>query len=246
MSETSIKLRRILLPMDVSRDSLTALNVAFDLAAALQGEVAGMFIEDADLIAAVTLPFAREVGSFSGISKQIGNADIENRFRAVAGKAREAVVQAGRKLKVPASFRVTRGDVPDEILTAAADADLVILGKAGWSAGTIRVPGRTCLAILSRSKIPVLIAEHGSRLGPPVMVIHDHTEAGERALEVGRELSRSLGWDMVIFWVEGMSGSDQVLEKMHEGKARLMVLPSSLPLREHAHQLLKWPVLFVP
>jgi nucleotide-binding universal stress UspA family protein len=245
MSDAAMTFRRILLPMDVSRDSLSALNVAFNLAAVLQGEVTGVFIEDADLLAAVGMPFAREVGSFSGISNRIRGADMEDRFRAVAGKARDAVVQAGRRLKVPASFRVSRGDVCDEILTAAADADLVILGKAGWSAGTIRTPGSTCMAILSRSKIPVLIAEDGTRLGPSVMVVHDHTDAGRRALDVGRELSRSLGWDIVVFWVEGMSGTDEVLEKMHEDKPRLMVLPSSLPLRKRAHRL-KWPVLFVP
>jgi nucleotide-binding universal stress UspA family protein len=240
-----MKFRRILLPVDVSRDSLSALNVAFNLAAALQGEVTGVFIEDADLVAAVNMPSAREVGSFSGICKRIGGAEMETRFRAVAGKARDAVVQAGRKLKVPASFRVVRGDVSDEILAAAADADLVILGKAGWSAGTVRTPGSTCLSILSRSRIPVLIAEAGTRFGPPVTVVHDRTDSGRRAMDAGHELSRSLGWDIAVFWAEGMSGTDEVLERMLEDKPRLMVLPSSLPLRKRPHRL-KWPVLFVP
>jgi nucleotide-binding universal stress UspA family protein len=240
-----MKFRRILLPLDVSRDSLCALDVAFSLAAALRGEVTGVFIEDADLLAAVGMPFAREVGSFSGISKRIRGADLEDGFRVVADKARDAVIQAGRKLKVPTSFRVVRGDVCDEILTAAADADLVILGKAGWSAGAVRTPGSTCLSVLSRSRIPVLIAEHGTRFGPPIMVVHDKTEAGHRAMEAGHELSRSLDWDIVVFWVEGMSETDEVLEKMNEDKPCFMVLPSSLPLRERPHRL-KWPVLFVP
>jgi hypothetical protein len=56
MTEVSAKLWRILLPLDVSRDSLTALQAAFDLAAALGGEVSGLFIEDASLLAAGSFP----------------------------------------------------------------------------------------------------------------------------------------------------------------------------------------------
>src|SRR3990172_2409627 len=159
MSEIDRKLQRILLPLDVSRDSLTALEIAFNLAASLGSEIAGLFIEDAALLLAGSLPFAREVGSLSGIRRQIGSEDIEHRFRAVASKARQAILEAGDRLKVRSSFRVARGEVPAEILTAAMEADLVILGKTGWSAGGFRRPGSTCLAILSRSRIPVLIVE---------------------------------------------------------------------------------------
>ncbi len=70
MSEVRAEIRRVLLPLDVSRDSLTALEIASNLAAALGGEVSGLFIEDTELLTAGSLPFAREVGSFSGISRR--------------------------------------------------------------------------------------------------------------------------------------------------------------------------------
>jgi nucleotide-binding universal stress UspA family protein len=242
MSEAAGKRRRILLPVDVSRDSLTALEIAFDLAAALGGEISGLFIEDARLVAAGSLPFAREVGSMSGIRRSIGIADIEERFRAVADAARTALDEAGRRLKVPSSFRVARGDVPGEILSAAVDADLVVLGKAGWSAGTFRKPGSTCLTILSRSRVPVLIVEKGVRLSPPIMVVHDGA-AGERALAFARALSSELGWDVAAFPVEEALQSGGVFERARQEKPRLIVLPSSL-----SERLPSWtcPVLFVP
>jgi nucleotide-binding universal stress UspA family protein len=245
MSEIARTRRRILLPVDVSRDSLSALEIAFNLAAALGGEISGLFIEDVELLVAGSLPFAREVGSLSGISRQIGSADIEHRFRAVAGKARDALAEAGRRLNVRSSFRVTRGDVPAEILTAATDADIVVLGKAGWSIGTFRKPGSTCLAILSRSRIPVLIVERGATLSPPILVVNDNTAAGQRALDFARDLSRSLGWEIVVFSVQGNATGTDVLQSVRQDKPRLIVLPSSLPLGECASQL-KCPVLFVP
>ena len=245
MTEVSAKLWRILLPLDVSRDSLTALQAAFDLAAALGGEVSGLFIEDASLLAAGSLPFAREVGSLSGTRQPIGSSDIERTLQAVANRARHAIGEAGQRLKVRFSFRVTRGDVPAEILTAAADADMVVLGKAGWSIGTFRKPGTTCLASLSGSRIPVLIMEQGAALAAPILAVNDGTPAGRRAVDFAHELSRNLGWGIAVFSVHGMSKGDDVLDSIRQEKPRLMVLPSSLPLTECASKL-RCAVLVVP
>ena len=225
MTEASAKLWRILLPLDVSRDSLTALQAAFDLAAALGGEISGLFIEDSRLLAAGSLPFAREVGWLSGTRQPIGSSDIEHRFQAVANKARHAIGEAGQRLKVHFSFRVARGDVPAEILTAAADADMVVLGKAGWSIGTFRKPGSTCLAILSGSRVPVLIMEQGATLAAPILAVNDGTPAGRRAVDFAHELSRNLGWGIAVFSVHGMSTGDDVLNSIRQEKPRLIVLP---------------------
>jgi nucleotide-binding universal stress UspA family protein len=245
MSEVAERARRILLPLDLSRDSLTALEIAVNLAAAVGAEVSGLFIEDAELLTAGSLPFAREVGSFSGIARRIGSEDIQHRFQAIAGKARRTLAAAGHRLKVPTSFQVGHGDVPAEILNAADRADLLVLGKAGWSLGSFRRPGSTCLAILSRSRIPVLIVERGVTLSPPIVVVNDGTPSGERAVEFARDLSRSLGWDIGVFAVREVSTGEDVLQRIRQDKPRLIVLPSSLPLSKGATPL-KCPVLFVP
>jgi nucleotide-binding universal stress UspA family protein len=196
-----------------------------------------LFIEDARLLAAGGLSFAREVGSLSGDRQPIGSSDIERRFQAVANKARRAIGEAGERLNVRFSFRVTRGDVPAEILTAAADADLVVLGKAGWSIGTFRKPGRTCLAILSGSRIPVLIMEQGATLAAPILAVNDGTPVGRRAVDFAHELSRSLGWGIAVFSVHGMSTGEDVLHSIRQEKPHLIILPSSLPLTECASKL---------
>jgi nucleotide-binding universal stress UspA family protein len=245
MSDVTFKLQRILLPLDVSRDSLSALDIAFELAAATGGEVTGLFVEDAELLAAGSLPFAREVGSASGISRRIESTDILHRFQAVAGKARDALAQATQRDKVRSSFRVGRGDVSTEILSATTDADMIVLGKAGWSPGAFRKPGGTCSAILSQSQIPVLIVERGAKPSPPMLAIHDDTAAGRRALQVARELGHSLGWKVVVFSVHGLSTADEVLQRIHQHKPHLLVLPSSLPFSEKACQL-KCALLVVP
>ena len=73
----------------------------------------------------------------------------------------------------------------------------------------------------------------------------DQVAAGRRALDFARELSRSIGWEIAVFSIQGITKGDDVLQSVRQDKPRLIVLPSSLPLSECASQL-KCPVLFVP
>lgn len=245
MTEVNATLQRILLPLDVSRDSLTAMEIALELAAALDGQVSGLFIEDVRLLVAASLPFACEVGSLSGVARRIESADIEHRFRALAEKARSTLAERASRGKVPSSFHVTRGDVTAEILTAASEADMVVLGKAGWKPGSRRKPGATCLSILARSRVPVLVVESGAKISSPMLVVDDGTAAGERAVAVASIISRSLGWKLAVLELRGAPSSDAVFDSVRANRPRLFVLPGSLPLSEYAAQL-KCPILFVP
>jgi nucleotide-binding universal stress UspA family protein len=245
MSDVATKLHRILLPLDVSRDSLTAVEVAFDLAMGLGAEVSGLFVEDAQLLAAVSLPRAREIGSCSGISRSIGTNDIESGFRSVAKRARDILSATSRRVKVPSSFRIAHGDVAAEILSAASDADILILGKAGWAIGDVRRPGSTCLAVLSKSRIPVMIVEQGAALLPPVLAVHDGSDAGERAVEFARQLGAILGWKTVVLAAQSMATGDEVLERIGGRKPHLIVLPAAFSLGKRRARL-ESPVLFVP
>ena len=245
MSDRDTARRRILLPVDISQDSLSALSAAFDLAAAIDAEVYGLFIEDSELLAASTLPFTHEIGSHSGIARKIGVADIQHRFRFVADKARQSVAAAGIQHNVSSSFHVGQGKVTEQILTAAGAADVVVLGKAGWSNNSARTPGSTCLEVMAGSRVPVLVVERGATLGSPILAVHDDTAAGQRAVELARDLQQKLQWELAIFTAHGFVDGNLVLQKLQNFRSQLLVLPASFPLREHAPDL-KCPVLFVP
>jgi nucleotide-binding universal stress UspA family protein len=244
MSGAALSLQNILLPVDVSRDSLTAIDVAFDLASALGAQISGIFVEDSNLLMAASVPLTREVGSLSGISQSISVPDIYGRLRSVASKARDLLLQTGLRANVRNSFRVARGDVTSEILSAADRHDLLVLGKAGWTIGAMRKPGRTCLAVLSRSHVPVLVVEQGVRLAPPILAVNDESESGGRVLDFARRLGQILGWKVGVFSAQGMPTGDTVLETI-KGKGALIVLPTSLPLTA-CRSRLRSPVLFVP
>ena len=55
-------LRRIVVGLDAGPRDRAALEAAAQLAARMQAELVGLFVEDIDLLHLAGLPFAREVG----------------------------------------------------------------------------------------------------------------------------------------------------------------------------------------
>jgi nucleotide-binding universal stress UspA family protein len=180
-----------------------------------------LFIEDRQLLTAGSLPFAREVGSRSGIARRIGTADIEHSLRAVASRARQAVSQAGESLHVTASFHVARGDIRTEILAAAHEADLIVIGKSGWAFPLARRIGSTCLTVVSQSQVPVLIVERGTVLTPPLLVVRDESPEGKRALDYAQTLGERLGWQVVPVSPDALAGTDS---------GQVLVVPSTFAI----------------
>jgi len=80
----------------------------------------------------------------------------------------EALVDYGRDLKnrgILADHRILEGDPTESILRFASEwgADVVVIGATGKSSGREMTLGKTALAILKCSTVPVLVAAHRAR-----------------------------------------------------------------------------------
>jgi hypothetical protein len=107
-----------------------ALDAVAEVAAALEAELLGLFLEDVELLHFAGLPFAREIGASAkprGLDVQI----MERRLRSQAEAAHRALATAAEGKSLRWSFRVERGSVPAQLRKALADADLVVLPGAG-------------------------------------------------------------------------------------------------------------------
>ncbi|HET7478822.1 MAG TPA: universal stress protein [Rubrobacteraceae bacterium] len=99
-----------------------------------------------------------------------------------------ALETAASKARINWSFQVARGTVATEMLAAASEADLLALGKSGWTAVTEGRLGSTVRAIVSAGSGPVLILQPGARLGTPVLAVNDGSSAARKALEFAARL----------------------------------------------------------
>ena len=123
----------VLVALDASTHSLAALRVAAELAAEAKAELVGLFVEDIRLLRLAKSPRAREVLYPASQTRPLNSATMEERFQAQAEQARRAMASQASHAQLRWSFRVVRGEVTAEVLAAASDADVLVMGKTGWS-----------------------------------------------------------------------------------------------------------------
>ncbi|HET6921607.1 MAG TPA: universal stress protein, partial [Anaeromyxobacteraceae bacterium] len=189
-------LKRILVALDASRASLDALSAAAALAERLGAELGGLFVEDEDLLRLAGHPFARQVRLPSGDWGPLERGSIEADLRAMASRAREALALAAAGRRLAWSFRVARGRVSLEVIAAAGEADLLVLGLSGHR--LTGGPGETARAAAARAPTPVLLLTRGSKVGRPILAACDGSAAGDRALELGARLAAAGAGELQI------------------------------------------------
>lgn len=235
-------LHRILVAADGSPHSRAALLAAVRLAASIEGEVEGLFVEDEQLVRAATLPFAAEVRTHSQPPTPLTDRRIERQFRRQAEQAEATLQQAAEQWDVPHTFRVIKGEVARELLSAASDADLLALGKTSTDSSRQRL-GSTARAVLSKCDRPVLVLRAPADLHARVLTYFDGSAAGERALGLAVRLARGGQPGRLRVFLPGASADDlrEVVQAQCEGlqaKVSIHVLPRADAdrLTECSHQ----------
>lgn len=180
--------RRILVALDASADSLAGLDASVRLAAELGADVLGMFVEDLNVLRVAKLEVSRRVVPASGDARELEPGELERHLKAQSRRSREELRAAAERFHVPWSFRSVRGRVAQELVTAAREVDLVTVGATGSSPR--RAPGSTVRALLAESDRPVLVLRREAPLGPAIHALHDGTEAGREAVRTAAGLCR--------------------------------------------------------
>jgi nucleotide-binding universal stress UspA family protein len=194
-----LTIRRILVALDASRQSLAALEAATDLGARMQAELIGLFVEDVNLLRLAELPFAQEVGSYSAGQRQLTPARIEEQLRAQAERARRSLQAHAERASVPWSFEVARGVVTTAVLTAASRVDLVILGRTGHAAASPLALGSTAQGVASAAGCHTLVISHARKLRLPVLLLFDDSPLARRSLAVACSLLQEQDRHLIIF-----------------------------------------------
>lgn len=226
--------QRILVALDDSAHGRAALEAAAELAGRLHAELLGVFVEDINLLRCAALPFAREVGFLSGMERALDIAGVERRLKAQALRLQQALAEAAERVRVQWSFRIMRGHVAVELLSALEAADLIILGKAAQSLGRQRVRlGSTARAVLAQASRTVVVLQHGMPLGRPVVAVYDGSPAAARALAVAARLAQADDKNLVVVITAAPEAGDRVQAQAeswllaHGLRARYRYLPDA-------------------
>jgi nucleotide-binding universal stress UspA family protein len=218
-------IRRILVAIDASRQSLEALETAARLAADLSAELLGLFVEDAVMLDIATLPVSRLHGAAGSGPREVDRETMERVLRVRARQARTALMGVAERSRVRWSFKVTRGEAGSEILAAAAECDLITMGRT--SAATARAArlGATARSTATAAACAVLLHRLGRVDVTPVAVLYDGAAA---ALDTAAWFAERYGGELQVLLAE--PDPDMAAELEQEVCDRLLERPLAIRL----------------
>ncbi len=231
--------RRIVVAIDSSSDAATALEEAAGLAARLHAELEGVYVQDINLVRLAGLPVGREIQFLTGKGRDFTVTTLEDDNRTQEFAARRAVAAAAARARVTYAFRTARGQVDVEVISAAGNGDLLILGTGSRSPGGRVRLGRTARAAAARAPRSVLLSKPGVRSTGVPLVCYDESDGSRRALEAGlRVFGVHEGTLAVLILADDVAAAERLRRQVEDRLAPLNVRPRFLyGARPLAHEV---------
>jgi len=178
----------IAVAIDCSPHSKASLEAAAEMATRLKAELIGIFVEDINLLHMAGLPFAEEIRLYS--TEKLDTAQLERLLRHQAQQAREMLEHTAQPRTVRHTFRVLRGLVPEQVIQAALEADMLVLGRSGRSPSCRKGLGSTARSAIDEGSVNVMLMRPGVTASEgPLLVLYDASEASKRALATALEIA---------------------------------------------------------
>lgn len=126
-STIQVRNRTILVSIDVASASSNYLEKAAELASVLNAQLAALYIEDEDLLAAAEFPFSKEI-CFHTHEQPISLKQVERNMKLLSARAKEHFEEIANRWKIKWSYQTVRGKVAGELNRAAATVDIISFG----------------------------------------------------------------------------------------------------------------------
>ena len=133
-------MKKIIVPIDFSEDSITALKKAISMAGKLNAEITVVYVQKVKMLASI----------FGGAKPEEKPADIEARFKELVNHIPHNGIEV--------SYIYRSGNVPREIckLAEEQDAYLIVLGTHGTSGTGENAVGSNAYRVAAQAHCPVL------------------------------------------------------------------------------------------
>lgn len=191
-------IRHILVGLDASQMSTAVLHTAVRLSAFLKADITGLFVEDINLIRLAQLPFSSEVRYLTAGTRPLHQEQMQQVLHSRATWLRYEFGQTAGERAVKWDFRVARGFVSQELLAAAHQVDLLVIGRLSSHRGVHKRVGSTALTAVQQAATSVLVVSPEADFSHPVALLYDNSTAAAYALPIALSLAQ-LSKQLTIF-----------------------------------------------
>jgi nucleotide-binding universal stress UspA family protein len=227
MSEEASPLQRILVALNASPHSQAALDAAVRLAATFEAEVRGLFVEDETLLRTARLSFTKEVRAYTTSPRRLTDRRMQRTLRYQAEYAEHTLQYAAEQAEVEYDFDTVEGDVTRELLRAADEADLLVLGKTSTTSSRRRL-GSTSRTVLAEAPTPVLVLREAVAARQPILTYYDGSDEAAATLGMAVQLARRDGPRPLTVLFPPEADADRLREEVRTRHGA-----SDVPLRAH-------------
>ena len=178
-------IRRILVPLDSSPESMAVLEPAAWVASAMRSKLTAVFVEEQELFALAKLPFSREISIIHSSARNLDPSRLAQEMRARAVLTEKTIKKLAKRHQIEWSFKVVRGNREAEVAAQARARDLVAM----FSDQNVVGPGGGIgmAASLHSSLVGsgwLMVNRNMSFKSGPVLALFDGTAASVQALQL--------------------------------------------------------------
>lgn len=192
--------KRILVPMDLSRPSFSALETAKRIALKCGASLDVVHVEDVGFELPIVYP--------SGVISAMPDLQtLKGQFRERCARRLRLAV---RDCPVPARVRALEGrPVATLVELARGGADLVVMGTHGYAGVERALLGSVAETVVRRSSVPVLaVREKSKPRVSRILVPYNMTPHADRALRYALGFAHGMGARVEAFYVAGRGERD--------------------------------------
>lgn len=219
--------QRILVALDRSPHSTAALRTSARLAARLQVELHGLFVEDDRLLRLCNSPFSREIGLFTAAVRPLESLAVERTLRVMAAELRQQLAYVAAEAQVQWHFHVRRG-VIEQILLAEAE-NVLMLGVGRTNRYMRRGLGTTARRLAQEIRHPLLLLGQQSDFTDATTVVYDGSQRAQRALTLALQLHRYTADTLTILLLSPAEDQHEIKEQFDRELSDDDVRPKIIP-----------------
>jgi nucleotide-binding universal stress UspA family protein len=182
---------QLVVALDASPCSRLVFRTAARMAAGLGVGLKGVFVEDIHLLQVTDLPICQEVLIGSAAIRPLDRPALERDFRMLSEQTEAWAAAIAREYGLAWRFQVRRGNITQELMSAADKGDLLSLGRFGRS--LFPQPARlgsVARALLAQHPFPLMLLDREIQFGQPVIAILDGSATDVERFSVAAQLSK--------------------------------------------------------
>lgn len=187
--DNSEKLKEILVALDHSYHSRTALETAAVIAQLLQARIHGIFVQDDKWLRLSELPSLVEVDELTGRISSVGQKSIEQEIRSLERTIRGHFELISRQHELSHTWSSVKGVVAEKILEVATESDIITIGTRGRSYSRSKKIGSTALTILQTAEKSVLVLQKSYTSEHSPIVVFDGSKSSVSGLSFASEIA---------------------------------------------------------